>query len=82
MTFPGADGQRLAVLYSYAEQFVRVWNVDSGNDLSPAALKDTGDVGLMALSPGGRFLVLTDLDHRNQLLDLSKGSLSDGAGLN
>ena len=31
----------------------------------------------MRLSPGGRFLVLMDLEHRTQLLDLSKGQKAE-----
>lgn len=67
------DGQRLAVLYSYAEQFVRVWDVGSGSDVSPESLAKAGDVSQMALSQGGRFLVLADSDGETQLLGLSQG---------
>ena len=68
-----ADGRRLAVLYSYDEQFVRVWDVGSGIDVSPESLDTTGSVNLMALSPGDSFLVLADSDNEAQLLDLSQG---------
>jgi WD40 repeat protein len=68
-----ADGKRLAVLYSYAERFVRIWRVEDGLDTTPANLHNAGDVSQMLLGPNGRFLVLTDSDNRTQLLDLSRG---------
>jgi WD40 repeat protein len=70
-----ADGKRLAAHYSYAERFVRVWDVGLGYDVSPDDLKsdNAGDIVEMVLSTKGRFIALTDWDHRTQLLDLSGG---------
>lgn len=79
-----ADGQRLAVLYSHSCRFVRVWDVGNARDVSPDVLTDCDgpvkkgssfiyEVTRMRLSPNGRFLVMTDIDHKTQLLDLSKG---------
>jgi WD40 repeat protein len=68
-----ADGEHLAVLYSYSARFVRIWRVEDGSESTPADLHKAGDVSRMLLSPNGRFLVLTDSDNRTKLLDLSKG---------
>lgn len=70
-----ADGRRLAVRYSYGEEFVRVWDVSGARDVSPDSLKHstyfrTVQIGL---SLDGRFLVTTDIDGETQLLDLSGG---------
>jgi WD40 repeat protein len=73
-----ADGQRLAVLYTYAEQFARVWDVATGRDVSPGVLKGLPQASSMTvpdhmlLSPAGRYLVLTH-DETIALLDLSEG---------
>jgi WD40 repeat protein len=66
-----ADGSRLAVMY--ADQSVRVWDATDGYDASPSDLNNAGDVSLMLLSPNGQFVVVTDLDDRTQLLNLSEG---------
>lgn len=71
-----ADGQRLAVSYSPAEEIVRVWDLSDGRprDISPHSLRKISDLSLrMRLSPGGRFLLLTDLGNQTRLLDLSNG---------
>lgn len=68
-----ADGKRLAVLYSYAERFVRIWRVEDGSDVTPDDLHNAGDVSQMLLGPNGHFLVLSDTDNQTQLLDLSGG---------
>lgn len=67
-----ADGTRLAVHYTYADRFVRIWDVRDGSDASPAALKQPNDILGMALSRNGRFLALTDWDQKTYLLDLAK----------
>jgi WD40 repeat protein len=73
-----ADGRRVAVHYTYGEEFARVWDVrDEGDpvDASPDSLKAASSVRSldMLLSPDGRFLVTTDVDGLTQLLDLSGG---------
>ena len=78
------DGQRLAVLYRYDINFVRIWDVVGRRDRTPKSLlylseiasesfSSIPDIRLMALSPSGRFLVTTDGHDRSQLLDLSNG---------
>lgn len=79
-----ADGQRLVVINTYVCSFPRVWDVSNERDVSPEILTDCNevvkpgaaflyDVGQMALSRDGRFLVMSDLDNRTRLLDLSEG---------
>ena len=81
-----ADGKRLAVVHS--DQFVRVWRFEGGSDMTPTDFHYAGWASRMQLSPNGRFLVLTDAEHRTSLLDLHKGQsanfrpLLEGASVN
>jgi WD40 repeat protein len=77
-----ADGRRLAVSYTYAENFVRVWNVAEGIDITPYCLKGLVDTNRergcqvsntasVALSIDGGLLAVSDAGV-TQLFDLSK----------
>jgi WD40 repeat protein len=79
-----ADGRRLAALHHYDVSHVSVWDTSTGSSVTPEALYfkrevetesfgSIPDMRLIALSPGGRFLMTTDRKNRTWLLDLSKG---------
>jgi WD40 repeat protein len=79
-----ADGRRLAVLHKYDTNYVRVWDVNSANEITPESLgfkkeveqeqfSSIPDMKLIALSPSGRFFAIADQKHRTWIFDLSAG---------
>lgn len=79
-----ADGRRLAALHHYDVNHVSVWDTANGRSVTPEALhfqhevetesfNSIPDMRMIALSPGGRFLMTTDRKSHTWLLDLSEG---------